>query len=168
VAPSKGSKSLGFEVAVESGPRIAVSAQTSKDSGNLQRRYLTRTQPQSAWLDLTIYQTSGTAAILKGVEIVPVAGVVDSPIYLMPEGSRGAHKFTFIDSDPDGSAVKYWVRSGTTGQGSAIAWREWTPVVNKSAQLDARANVFQWRAMLLPSEKQLRPTLKRVLLMKGQ
>jgi hypothetical protein len=168
VAPSKGSKSLGFELAVESSPRIVVSAQTWKDTGNLQRRYLTRTQPQNAWLDLTIYQTSGTAAILKGVEIVPVAGVVDSPIYLMPESPRGAHKLTFIDSDPDGSAVKYWVRSGTTALGSAIAWRDWTPVVNKSAQLDPRANVFQWRAMLLPSEKQLRPTLKRVLLIKGQ
>ncbi len=162
----KGGRVGRFDVAVEDAPAVSVDFRAENPSVPIQRRYVGRYDLRDGFLDVTIAQTTGSGVVIKGVETVPAAGFVDSPIYVLDER---VSKWTlkFADNDPAENAIRYWVREGRANA-SGHEWNDWRPVSGKTVTLQASCQLVQWRAVLYPTGSLPRPTLNKVMLRKEE
>ncbi|MCX7624978.1 MAG: hypothetical protein N2Z21_02005 [Candidatus Sumerlaeaceae bacterium] len=163
----KGGALRRFVVAGDGIATTPVDLRIENTARALRRCYIGRFTPAQPWLDLTIAQTTGSGVVIKGVEIVPAAGFVDSPIYVVSNGAKKFRKISFADNDAAATAIRYLLRTARV-KPNGIEWGEWQPIAKKAAALDPQATGFQWRAVIYPQQNQLRPTLKGVLLMEGE
>ncbi|MGC8840206.1 MAG: C25 family cysteine peptidase [Candidatus Sumerlaeaceae bacterium] len=162
----KGGRVGRFTVAVEDHTSVTLDFRTENPSMPVQRLFLGRIDLRDGYLNISLEQVAGNGVVIKGVAVIPAVGYVDSPVYRCAP-NHCPLLLKFADNTITDDAIQYWVRQGHGGP-SEILWGEWRPVAQKRAMLNAHADYFQWRALLYPNATGLRPTLRKVLLTRGE
>lgn len=149
-------------VSVEGATTVTLIWRSDAREGGLQRKFIGRFDLRDEALDIALEQTSGSTVLIKGVEIVPAVGIVESPLYRLPAPSSGGLVLKFVDNDLPPAAITYWVRHASE-DGPMILRREWRKVDGHRTQLPPETRVFQWRAELHAGFTPA-PVLRRVVL----
>ncbi len=158
----KGGRVTKVEASIENGSTVTLETKSDARASGPQRLYAGRYRSEDPSLDITLAQIAGHGAVIKGVEIVPAVGVVESPVYHFSNAPRAA-TLTFTDNDRDARHIRYEVRIGKTSQPpAAIDWGEWRVVTDKRVLLGSDYDLLQWRAWMQRSDQSLRPTVKGV------
>jgi hypothetical protein len=157
-----------FGVAIGEGKFATIEVKAQASPGATQRCHVGSFRAHDPNVNLSIWQLPGSGVVIRGVEIVPAVGTVESPIYQYQPRPGTSMTLKFTDNDASGSAIHYWIRCGDTGPTGAIVWGEWTDVSGKQSVLPGTQHFFQWRAELRLADGPPRPTIKRVEIAEGE
>ena len=160
----KGGRVGKFTVAVGEGEPVSCDIRPDVRGVPVQRYYLGRFELKGCSVDLKIAQTTGSAVLIKGVEIVPAAGVVTSPVYEFPTSGGDLWLVRFLDNGGNATVAQYRVRYGNRSA-KGIEWQEWKDAVKGEVHLAKKTEFMQWQAIMHPRQG-LKPVLKQVVLEK--